>query len=202
MNRMSETSVRPRVPMPLAATPPTDRLLFINAAQVVTCDGPPRARRGAELRDLGILTTAAVAVDAGIITAVGPQDELERANPGAHRVDCKGMVLMPGLVDSHTHALFGKPRYEEQEQRAGGLDYMEIARRGGGIHASVRDLRARERVDRVLLTVPGQLAKDSINRRDSIIQRWPLAHLTPPEIYRVAKYCAHILTQKQAHVNA
>jgi imidazolonepropionase len=50
---------------------------------------------------------------------------------------------MPGLVDSHTHAIFGRPRYEEQEQRAAGLDYMEIARRGGGIHSSVRDLRTR-----------------------------------------------------------
>ena len=50
---------------------------------------------------------------------------------------------MPGLVDSHTHGVFGRPRYEEQEMRAAGLDYMEIARRGGGIHSSVRDLRTR-----------------------------------------------------------
>jgi imidazolonepropionase len=50
---------------------------------------------------------------------------------------------MPGLVDSHTHAIFGKPRFEEQELRALGHDYMEIARRGGGIHSSVRDVRGR-----------------------------------------------------------
>ena len=50
---------------------------------------------------------------------------------------------MPGLVDSHTHAIFGRTRANEQEMRAAGLDYMEIARRGGGIHASVRDLRER-----------------------------------------------------------
>jgi imidazolonepropionase len=48
---------------------------------------------------------------------------------------------MPGFVDSHTHGIFGRPRFEEQEMRAAGLDYMEIARRGGGIHSSVRDLR-------------------------------------------------------------
>ena len=45
------------------------------------------------------------------------------------RVDCAGRVLIPGFVDSHTHAIFGKPRFEEQELRASGLDYMEIARR-------------------------------------------------------------------------
>jgi imidazolonepropionase len=61
---------------------------------------------------------------------------------------------MPGLVDSHTHAIFGRPRADEQELRAAGLDYMEIARRGGGIHASVRDLRARSEDDLLALAIP------------------------------------------------
>ena len=60
---------------------------------------------------------------------------------------------MPGLVDSHTHAIFGRPRADEQELRAAGLDYMEIARRGGGIHSSVGDLRARPAADLVALAV-------------------------------------------------
>jgi imidazolonepropionase len=58
------------------------------------------------------------------------------------------------LVDSHTHAVFGKPRYEEQELRGAGLDYMEIAKRGGGIHASVRDLRGRSEDDLFALAAP------------------------------------------------
>jgi len=119
-------------------------LLFTNASQVVTCAGPARARRASELGDCAILTNAAVAIDGGAIAGVGPRDELEQRYAGAERVDCGGRVLMPGLVDSHTHAIFGKPRYEEQELRAAGADYMEIARRGGGIHASVRDLRSRD----------------------------------------------------------
>lgn len=128
--------------------------LFINAAQVVTCAGPPRARRGAELRDAGILTNAAVAIDGDRIVAAGPQDQLERAYPGAERIDCGGGVLAPGLVDSHTHAIFGKPRFEEQELRAAGLGYMEIANRGGGIHSSVRDLRARSEDELFELALP------------------------------------------------
>jgi imidazolonepropionase len=95
------------------------------------------------MNDAGIVTGVAVAVDDDRITSVGPQAALERAHPHATRVDCHNRVLAPGFVDSHTHAIFGKPRFEEQELRASGLDYMEIARRGGGIHASVRDLRAR-----------------------------------------------------------
>jgi imidazolonepropionase len=129
-------------------------LLFFNAAQVVTCAGPARARRGEEMRDAGILTEAAVAVEGSTIVAVGPRDEVEPRYAGFTPVDCGGGVLMPGLVDSHTHAIFGRPRADEQEMRAAGLDYMEIARRGGGIHSSVRDLRARSAPELVSLAVP------------------------------------------------
>jgi imidazolonepropionase len=118
-------------------------VLFINAAQVVTCAGPARARRGAEMNDLGLLTGAAVAIRDDRIAAVGPQAELERQFAEAARIDCNRGVLVPGWVDSHTHAIFGRPRADEQELRAAGATYMEIAARGGGIHASVRDLRTR-----------------------------------------------------------
>jgi imidazolonepropionase len=101
--------------------------------------------------DAAIVTGVAVAVSNETIAAVGPQADLERAFPGARRIDCGGRLLTPGLVDSHTHAIFGKPRYEEQELRASGLDYMEIARRGGGIHSSVRDLRATSEDDLLAL---------------------------------------------------
>lgn len=128
--------------------------LFHNASQVVTCAGPPRARRGAELGDAGVLTNGAVVVSEGKVAAVGAPDELQRDWPGAEPVDCGRGVLMPGLVDSHTHAIFGKPRYEEQEMRAAGRDYMAIAAAGGGIHSSVRDLRTRSEDELVALALP------------------------------------------------
>lgn len=118
-------------------------LLFVNASQIVTCAGPPTARRGAQMRDVHVLEKAAVLVRDGKIAAVGAEADLASAGRGATRVDCRGGVLTPALVDAHTHAVFGAPRAAEHEMRASGLDYMEIARRGGGIHASVRDVRAR-----------------------------------------------------------
>jgi imidazolonepropionase len=124
-------------------------LLFVNAEQVVTVAGPPRARRGPEMRELAIERDAAVAVESGIITAVGPRRELAARFKKATEVDCQRGVLMPALVDSHTHAVFGAPRFAEHEMRAGGMDYMQIARQGGGIHSSVRDVR--ERSERELL---------------------------------------------------
>jgi len=99
------------------------------------------------MRDAAILTNVAVAVEGERIVAVGPVNELDRVVPGAERTDCRGCVILPGLVDSHTHSVFGRPRYEEQEMRAAGQGYMDIAARGGGIHASVRDVRARNEED-------------------------------------------------------
>jgi imidazolonepropionase len=121
-----------------------DVTIFANATQVVTCAGPGRARRGAEMNDAAIRQAVGVAVTGEIVSAVEPLGDLRVRYPGAREIDCQRGVLTPGLVDSHTHAIFGRPRYEEQELRAAGHDYMEIARRGGGIHSSVRDLRARD----------------------------------------------------------
>ncbi|HEY5218609.1 MAG TPA: hypothetical protein VIJ16_02315, partial [Gemmatimonadaceae bacterium] len=118
-------------------------LIFVNASQVVTCAGAVGPRRGVAMADAGPRAHHAVVVRDGLVHVVGPQDDLLRAHPDAQPVDCRGGLLAPGFVDSHTHAVFGRPRADEQEMRAAGLDYMEIARRGGGIHASVRDLRDR-----------------------------------------------------------
>jgi imidazolonepropionase len=115
--------------------------MFVNAAQVVTCAGPGRARRGDEMRDAGVLTDAAVLVRGESIAEVGPAADLAAKYPDAERIDCRGGVLTPGLVDSHTHAVFAAARYEEQGMRAAGVGYMEIAEAGGGIHSSVRSVR-------------------------------------------------------------
>jgi imidazolonepropionase len=125
----------------------SEAMIFANAAQVVTCAGPGAPRKGPAMNDAGVRTDVAVVVIGDRFGDVGPLRDVRAKHPGAREVDCQGGVLMPGLVDSHTHAIFGRPRYDEQELRAAGHDYMEIARRGGGIHASVRDLRQRSEAE-------------------------------------------------------
>lgn len=126
--------------------------LFLNASQVVTCAGPARARRGVEQGDAAVRERVGIAIeDDGRILTVAPEAELRTAYPAATIVDCGRGVLTPGFVDSHTHAIFGRARYEEQEMRAAGLGYLEIAKRGGGIHSSVRDLRSRTAADLIAL---------------------------------------------------
>ncbi|MGQ0562800.1 MAG: imidazolonepropionase [Gemmatimonadota bacterium] len=104
-------------------------LLFVHASEIV--DGRTAVR------------DHALAVRDGSVIALAPQTELTSRFHDAERVDCSGQVLTPGFVDSHTHAVFGKWRAAEYELRSRGLDYMEIARRGGGINASVLDVRRR-----------------------------------------------------------
>jgi imidazolonepropionase len=129
-------------------------LLFVGARQVVTCAGAARARVGGEMADAVVRTGVAVLVENGMVSAIDDARILGRRAAGATAIDCAGGVLTPGFVDSHTHAIFGRARYEEQEQRAAGVPYMEIARRGGGIHASVRDLRQRGEEELFELALP------------------------------------------------
>jgi imidazolonepropionase len=106
------------------------------------------------MSDIGLLHDGAVAVRNGTVEAVGPRVELRSRLPDAERLDLGGHVLTPGLVDSHTHAVFGRYRLDEYEQRCAGLPYMEIARRGGGINASVSDLRDRSEEELIELSRP------------------------------------------------
>lgn len=118
-------------------------LLFVNVAQVVTCESPDES---------SVLRNVCVAVSDGKIAEIGAEDELRRRYPADDVVDCNGGVLTPGFVDSHTHAVFGRWRSEEYALRSRGVPYMEIARRGGGINASVADLRARTEAELLGLT--------------------------------------------------
>ena len=116
-------------------------LLFVGASQVVTCETATMS---------SVRTGTAVLVEAGRIAAVGPAAGLESTHAARGvRIDCGSGVLTPGFVDSHTHAVFGGWRSGEYAQRCRGVSYMEIARSGGGIRASVRDVRARTEDDLV-----------------------------------------------------
>ncbi|WP_298270821.1 imidazolonepropionase [Gemmatimonas sp.] len=116
------------------------------------------------MAEAGVVTGTGVAVQGERIVAVATDDALRRTYPNAAEVDCGRRLLAPGFVDSHTHAVFGGARFAEQELRASGVPYMEIARRGGGIHSSVRDLRARNDDDLLALTVArlGRLAAGGV----------------------------------------
>ena len=111
-----------------------EKILIRNASQVVTCSGF-EAKKGKAMSDVGIIEDGAVAVSDGIITHVGPTEEvLRQVDVGDYlEVDASGRALLPGFVDSHTHFVFGGYREEEFSWRMKGDSYMSIMERGGGI---------------------------------------------------------------------
>jgi imidazolonepropionase len=118
-------------------------LLIHSAAQVCTMpahDGGPQ--RGEALGDLGLIENGALAIEGGRIVAVGPSDELRATYPADEEIDASGRVIVPGLVDPHTHLVWAGDRAAEFEQRVAGATYMQIMGAGGGINATVRRTRA------------------------------------------------------------
>jgi len=91
----------------------------------------------------GLLPNAALACVDGRIAWIGTMEELPAgAVTQARRVDDVGGALVtPGLIDCHTHVVFGSHRAHEFDLRLNGASYEEIARAGGGIVSSVRATR-------------------------------------------------------------
>src|SRR5215468_3462183 len=115
------------------------KLNIIHADQLVTIRGTASPRRGAALRELAIIPDGAVAIRDGLIQWVGPTDQLP--DKTAPEFDATGKIVLPGFVDSHTHAVFARTRADEFEWRIQGTPYMEILSRGGGILSSVKATR-------------------------------------------------------------
>ena len=100
-------------------------------------------RRGAEQGILDLIADGAVAIRDGTIVAVDTTSELLRDwGDGVPTLDASGMTVLPGLIECHSHPLFAGERHAEYAERLAGASLADIARRGGGIWASVEATRA------------------------------------------------------------
>jgi imidazolonepropionase len=108
----------------------------------------------ATMRDdvLGVVEDGAIAAKDGRIAWIGPRAALPAHD--APVTDCGGAWITPGLIDCHTHLVFGGNRSAEFEMRLGGATYEEIARAGGGILSTMRATRAANEAQLVQATLP------------------------------------------------
>lgn len=98
----------------------------------------------------GAIRDGAMAVDGDRIAWIGPRAE----RPRGQEIDCGGGWITPGLIDCHTHLVFGGDRANEFELRLKGASYEEIARAGGGIVSTVAKTRAASEADLVAAALP------------------------------------------------
>lgn len=99
------------------------------------------ATMDAESGGYGLIEDGALVVEADRITWIGKRVDLPADYQAAGKTDLGGRVVTPGLVDCHTHLVYGGDRAREFEMRLEGASYEEIARAGGGIISSVKNTR-------------------------------------------------------------
>jgi imidazolonepropionase len=114
-------------------------MLIHSASQLVTLAGGPR--RGTDPEDPIIIENGALLIHGERILEVGESLALLKKYPHEEQWDASGKVVMPGLVDPHTHLVWAGDRAAEFEARLQGSTYMEIMAAGGGINATVRATR-------------------------------------------------------------
>jgi imidazolonepropionase len=125
-------------------TPPWDGLLLDARLATLGGDGD------------GVVDDAALGWKDGLVAFAGPASALPAAPSRlSTRVEsAHGALVTPGLVDCHTHLVFGGDRAREFEQRLHGASYEDIARAGGGIVSSVRATRAADEDDLFEASLP------------------------------------------------
>jgi imidazolonepropionase len=104
-------------------------LLIKNIARLVTMNSPK------------VITNAAVFCEAGKVKWLGAEKDLPQNLNATETVSAEGGVVMPGLIDCHTHLVHAGSRQHEFNQRSQGVDYLEIAKAGGGILSTVLSTR-------------------------------------------------------------
>ncbi|MED3759669.1 imidazolonepropionase [Peribacillus frigoritolerans] len=117
-----------------------------HATQLATLTSERKGPRSKEaMSELGLIEDGSIWMESGLIQAVGTTKELEKLYADrmheAEVFDATGHLVTPGLVDPHTHVVYGGSREREFEMRLEGATYMDIMNAGGGIHATTRMTR-------------------------------------------------------------
>jgi imidazolonepropionase len=107
-----------------------------------------------DLPELGAIEHGVIAARDGRIVFAGPRSDFPSSAGAAEWIDCAGRWITPGLVDCHTHLVFGGNRAHEFELRLSGASYEEIARAGGGIVSTVAATRAASEAELVASALP------------------------------------------------
>jgi imidazolonepropionase len=109
--------------------------ILTNISHLYTCDGDAQG-------DVGHIADAALAWEGAVVRWAGPAKELPAEFKKREVENAEGRIVIPGLIDCHTHLAFGGWRADDFERRIRGETYLQIAQAGGGIISTVLKTRA------------------------------------------------------------
>lgn len=130
------------------------KTLFTNAAQIVTCNSNGKnLKRGKDLSEIFVLENHSILVEDGIIKDILPYYSTSNIQIDK-KINLSEKVILPGLIDCHTHTAFAGSRANEFREKIAGVHYEEIAKRGGGINTTVTAVRNSSLTELVELMKP------------------------------------------------
>ena len=130
------------------------KILLGNAAQIVTCNSNGKNyKRGSELSELEVLENHSILCENAIIKDIIPNNSINKISVDK-KISLSGKVIIPGLIDCHTHTAFAGSRANEFKEKIAGVHYEEIAKRGGGIITTVNAVRSTSLTELVEIIKP------------------------------------------------
>lgn len=128
--------------------------LLTNAEQIITCNtNGKNFKQGSEQSQLEVLTSHSIILEDDLIKDIIPNHSIN--NTSKFEVfDIKNKIVLPGLVECHTHTAFAGSRADEFKMKLDGIHYEEIAERGGGILKTVNAVRQTSLTELVELIKP------------------------------------------------
>ncbi|MEE9430387.1 MAG: imidazolonepropionase [Melioribacteraceae bacterium] len=117
------------------------QILFKNPAQIVTVNtNGINYKRGKDTSELDVLKAHSILVENGIIKKIIPNKNLDKVIVDKE-IDLTSKIILPGIVECHTHTVFAGTRAKEFRKRLSGTSYEKITKSGGGINTTVKAVR-------------------------------------------------------------